>query len=79
MRMRALLVVLLSLSFTGCTGLSAGQCLHADWYATGYLAGSSGKPPTESLKLQSSCVHYGIVPDRKAFADGWSAGASAAF
>jgi len=75
---RAFATLLLLLPCAGCTTLTAGQCLHANWYETGYLAGASGKPPSEALKLQNACVQYGIVPDRQAFASGWVVGAGAA-
>ncbi|MEJ2088158.1 MAG: DUF2799 domain-containing protein [Gammaproteobacteria bacterium] len=61
----------------GCTTMSAANCLHADWYETGYQAGVNGHPPERALEYQSACVHYGIVPDREAFANGWAAGARA--
>ena len=70
----ALIPCLYPLLLAGCTTLSPGACLHADWYETGYLVGASGKPVSEALKFQNACVHYGIVPDREAFAEGWVAG-----
>lgn len=69
---KPLFIALISL-LSGCTTLSAGDCLHANWYETGQLAGEVGKPISEVLQLQNACVHYGIVPDREAFAAGWAA------
>ena len=69
-----LLVCLSAVLFSGCTTLSPGECLYADWYETGYLAGATGRPASEALKFQNACVHYGIVPDHEAFAEGWVAG-----
>ncbi len=75
---RCLLAFLLLLPLLdGCTTLSAGDCLYADWYETGYLSAANGRPPSDALKFQSACAHYGVVPNRQAFAEGWIAGASA--
>jgi len=66
-----LLVCLLGTS--GCTTMSALQCLEADWYAHGQLAAASGPPASEVLSQQNACVQHGVVPDRRAFVRGWHA------
>lgn len=71
--MRKPALIVLTSMLGGCTTLSAGNCLHADWYQTGRLAGESGEPISEVLQFQNACVHYGVVPDREAFARGWVA------
>lgn len=77
MRKLVLISSLCPLLLAGCTTMSAAECLHANWYETGYQAGRNGHPPGQALKYQSACVHYGILPDREAFANGWAAGARA--
>jgi len=72
---RLMLPLLLLPLLGGCTTLSAGDCLHADWYETGYLSATAGRPPSDALRFQNACAHYGIVPSRRDFAEGWTAGA----
>jgi hypothetical protein len=75
--MRRLVLPLLLLPLLGgCTTLSAGDCLHADWYETGYLAAAAGRPPSDALRFQNACALYGIAPSRRDFAEGWTAGAA---
>lgn len=71
--MRKPFIIGLISMLSGCSTLSAGDCLHANWYQTGQLAGEHGRPISEVLQLQNACVHYGVVPDREAFARGWAA------
>jgi hypothetical protein len=56
--------------------MSASQCFGADWYAQGQRAAARGLPVSEVLKQQNACVQHGVVPDRRAFAQGWRAGSA---
>ena len=56
---------------SGCSSMSAMECLDADWYERGQVAALQGLPVSEVLVQQNSCVQHGVVPDRRAFADGW--------
>ncbi len=51
--------------------MSAQECFNANWYERGAEAGRAGAPISTVLADQNACVHYGVVPDRGAFAEGW--------
>ena len=69
-----LLLLLTLIGASGCTTISASQCFGADWYAQSQRAAARGLPVSEVLKQQNACVQHGVVPDRRAFAQGWRAG-----
>ena len=67
-----ILPALMSLTgLSGCTSMSALECLDADWHERGYTAQLQGLPLSEVLVQQNACVQHGVVPDRRAFATGW--------
>lgn len=63
---------------TGCSTMTAGQCLNASWYDQGYAAGLSGLPASDLIQQQNACVHYGVSPNHRAYATGWQEGRAAA-
>ena len=74
----ALIALILLVSGTsGCSTMTAAQCLNASWYDQGYAAGVSGLPADDLIRQQNACVHYGVSPNHRAFATGWREGRAA--
>lgn len=67
----SLLLLICLFCTSGCTTMTALQCLNADWYVDGRTAAARGLPASEVLSQQNACVQHGVVPDRRAFARGW--------
>ena len=52
---------------SGCSTLSKGECLEADWYEIGAKDGASGKPRSRLNDHRESCAEYDVFPDREQY------------
>jgi len=55
------------LILSGCTTLSEGECLTADWYEQGYRDGRQGYPASRVINHRDACATVGVVPDMEEY------------
>ncbi len=60
-------IVSLSVALSGCSTLSKGECMEADWYDIGARDGASGKPRSRLDDHRESCKEYNVFPDREQY------------
>ena len=75
--MRALIVVLIPLSFlalNGCATMNEQACLVTDWQTVGFEDGAAGRSPASIGNYRQACARHGVQPDlalyRAGHADG---------
>lgn len=61
------LLVILLISTSGCSTLSKGECIEADWYEIGTRDGANGKPRSVLDNHRESCAKHKITPDREQY------------
>ena len=50
-------------ALTGCSSMSANECMATDWRTVGYEDGASGYSGDRVGKYRKSCGKHGISPD----------------
>lgn len=71
----SLVVVLIaSLSLSGCATMSKADCIAMDWFELGRTDGMIGKPRSTFQERAKPCLKHGIVPDRASYYRGHDEG-----
>ncbi len=74
MERKRLIVAAATLILAGCAGMSAEECLVADWEAIGYEDGARGATGGTIGQHRKACASAGVVPDFPAYERGRQAG-----
>ena len=67
---RALAVLVCSLTVAGCASLSESECRGGDWYAIGVEDGAGGANTTRLATHRDACAKYAIEPDAEQYEAG---------
>ncbi len=67
-------IILTTAFISGCSTLSKGECVEADWYEIGFRDGRSGKPRSVLDSHRESCKKHGISPNREHYYTGRAKG-----
>lgn len=60
-------LIVSSIFVAGCSTLSKGECIEADWYEIGLRDGMNGYKRARLDSHREACSEHGITPDRKAY------------
>ncbi len=71
---KRLLTAVAALALAGCAGMSAEECLVADWEAIGYEDGARGAAADTIGRHRKACASAGITPDFRDYERGRQAG-----
>lgn len=74
MGLRRLIFTAATVALAGCAGMSAEECLVADWETIGYEDGARGAPGQTIGSHRKACASAGVVPDFPAYERGRQAG-----
>ena len=61
------LVMISTILLNGCSTLSKGECVEADWYEIGLRDGMNGYKRARLDSHREACSEHGIRPDRQAY------------
>jgi len=68
------LLGLISAAVSGCSTLSKGECLSANWKNIGYGDGAQGYLAARISQHRSACAEYNVTPDLNAYTAGRNEG-----
>jgi hypothetical protein len=74
MGLKRLITAAAALALAGCAGMSAEECLVADWEAIGYEDGARGAAADTIGRHRKACASAGITPDFRDYERGRQAG-----
>ena len=66
--------VLALIGLSGCESMSVSECKLADWGRVGYSDGAAGVPQARLAAYTEDCGKAGVVPQAKAYRQGWDTG-----
>lgn len=69
-RMTSMLVLLGTISLSGCASMNADECANSDWTAVGYEDGSRGYTSERFGNHRKACAKHGITADFQAYQQG---------
>lgn len=74
MRLRVGLMMLGLAALSGCATMSESECRTADWRTVGFHDGEAGYARERIADHQESCAKAGVLPNAKAYFDGYAIG-----